>query len=172
MSGVTGWVMPARHAHVPGPACMANRFRRRCRSCTEPYGPCGNLTPSSIWDLTVTPAQPGLARPGSVLTALTPGPVFFFHPFTCVSRCRTPCGTSFTFYSTWLFSLNLIAFTHDYSHGLSHHCVTREKGLRAWGMVRCHARGRCGRELIGAWSRGLVSVSAPAYVLDGHLFVV
>ncbi len=32
--------MLARHAHVPGPAC---NFRRRCRSCTEPYGPCGRI---------------------------------------------------------------------------------------------------------------------------------
>lgn len=56
---------------------------------------------------------------------------FFSHPFMCILRYRTPCGTSFTMYSTWLFHLIWlpVACMHHYFHALNHHCITREGGV-------------------------------------------
>src|SRR5258708_31762919 len=37
--------------------------------------------------------------------------LFFFHPFTRVSRCRTPCDTCFTIYTTWFCTFIIFACT-------------------------------------------------------------
>jgi hypothetical protein len=78
--------------------------------------------------------------------------LFFLHPLTCVSRYRTPCSTCCTISTFFICA-------RDYSHGLVHRCVTREKGDGGYGpMVLCAQLALQG-ELRGV--SGLASLSGP-----------